>query len=153
MIIFPGCVQKWGWRKGSRSCGIALFLVRFCGDFYLLSVVLQFHKTRRWTVFTNLRNFDAVFRYCSVLLCPPRFPRRNARNWMRTDFNKRHRVSPQLTLWPSPSLVVRPHLLPPSETHVIGCALTSIIVTKCLLNCLFYPFTITCGEKYGQERS
>lgn len=149
MIIFPGCVQKWGWRKGRGYAVLRYFLVRFCGNFYLVSVLLRFHKTRQCTVFTNLRNFDAVLRYFSVFVCgfavfrphlrpPPPRPRRIARNWMRTDFNKRDRVSAQLSLWSSPSLVVKPHLLPSSETCAIGCALSSIIVAECLLNCVFY---------------
>lgn len=139
------------------------FLVRFCGNFYLVSVVLRFHKTRQCTVFTNLGNFDAVLRYFIVLLCGFAVFRPH--------------------LHPPPPV--------PAELRVIGCVPTSISVTECPLSCLcglhhhlwwnptyspplkraqldahwlqqssqsvsstvFFIFTITCGKKYGQERS
>lgn len=127
------CVTFW-----CGFAGIFILYLWYCGFTRLGSV--QFLPI--WEI--SMQFCGILLFYCAVLrfsdptyILPPR-PRRIARNWMRTDFNKRDRVSAQLSLWSSPSLVVKPHLLPPSETCAIGCALTSTIVAECLLNCLFY---------------
>ena len=58
-----------GGSKGLRLCGIALFLARFCGNFYLL---LLFFKTKWFSFFTSLLNLDVLYVvfYCfSVQFC------------------------------------------------------------------------------------
>lgn len=69
MIIFPDVSRNEGDVRVRGYAVLRYFLVGFCGNFYLVSLVLPFHKTRQCTVFTNLGNFDAVLRYFSVFLC------------------------------------------------------------------------------------